>query len=226
MKLNWFRRQDEELDTEIRGHLDEAIRDRIARAKESAAERRLTAPEWTALRERSEIFQPVSAFEPKDFTLTGNGAAEPVKAVQISSELLPMFGVQPQQGRTFALDEFQPGHAFVVLISHRLWQNRFGSDDQIIGRATTLNDQSYIIVGVLPMGGCDGFGNFQCGSRVRSGAGAGCRDDGGKEFSKTSLSRLLRRIIAETTIQAACATSMPKELPEINGFANRGDALR
>jgi putative ABC transport system permease protein len=122
------------------------------RGNESAAERRLTAPEWTALKERSEFFQQVAAFEPKDFTLTTNDAAEPVKAVQISSELLPLLGVQPQRGRMFAADEFQPGHAPVVLISHRLWQNRFGSDDQIVGRTTTLNEQSYVIVGVLPPG--------------------------------------------------------------------------
>jgi putative ABC transport system permease protein len=61
-----------------------------------------------------------------------------------------LLGVSPLVGRAFAAEEFQPGYDQVALISHRLWQSRFGADPQIIGQAVTLDQRSYTVVGVTP----------------------------------------------------------------------------
>ena len=61
-----------------------------------------------------------------------------------------MLGVSPLAGRAFVAEERQPGHDQVAIISHRLWQSRFGGDPQIIGQAVTLDHRGYTVVGVTP----------------------------------------------------------------------------
>ena len=53
-------------------------------------------------------------------------------------------------GRTFAQEEHQTGRDRVVILSHHLWQTRFGGDSAIIGRIVTLDHQPHEVVGVLP----------------------------------------------------------------------------
>ena len=61
-----------------------------------------------------------------------------------------MFGAKPQLGRTFAPGEDQPGYNRVVVLSHRLWASRFGSDAAIIGRIIQLDNEPYTVIGVMP----------------------------------------------------------------------------
>ena len=84
--------------------------------------------------------------------LTSNGEPEPVEGINVSADFFSVLGVRPFLGRTFVAQEEQPGGNRVVLISHVLWQQRFGSDTKILGRAITLDDQEYTVVGVLPSG--------------------------------------------------------------------------
>ncbi|HEY6290336.1 MAG TPA: ABC transporter permease [Terriglobia bacterium] len=55
-------------------------------------------------------------------------------------------------GRTFAPDEDQPGKNQVVVLSHRIWESRFGADPGIIGRTLSLNNKPYLVIGVMPPG--------------------------------------------------------------------------
>jgi putative ABC transport system permease protein len=71
---------------------------------------------------------------------------------RVSSSLFPLLGVQPKVGRAFSSEEDQPGRADYALLSHSLWQRRFGGDLSIAGKAIRLRDQSYTVVGVLPAG--------------------------------------------------------------------------
>src|SRR5262245_27992639 len=82
--------------------------------------------------------------------LTGRGGPAHLKGPRVTAELLPLLGVSPPVGRAFAAEEFQPGSDQESLISHRLWQSRFGADPQIIGQAITLDQRSYTVVGVTP----------------------------------------------------------------------------
>src|SRR6266542_7113130 len=96
------------------------------------------------------VFDGLAGWRERNFMLTGRGGPAHLKGPRITAELLPLLGVSPLVGRAFAAEEFQPGHDQVALISHRLWQSRFGADPQIIGQAITLDQRSYTVVGVTP----------------------------------------------------------------------------
>jgi predicted permease len=73
--------------------------------------------------------------------------------LQVSASLLPALGLEPLLGRNFSADEDRPGGEHVVLISHRVWRERFNGDRSALGQALTLNGAPYTIVGVLPEAG-------------------------------------------------------------------------
>jgi putative ABC transport system permease protein len=89
---------------------------------------------------------------PQGFNLTGQGEAERVEARYANSGFFPLLGIQPLAGRAFIAEEDKAGTTPSVMISHRLWQNHFGSNPSVLGRTLLLDAQSYIIVGVLPAG--------------------------------------------------------------------------
>jgi predicted permease len=84
------------------------------------------------------------------FSLTGIGEAEQVGAEFVSSDFFPVLGVKPIIGRTFAQDEDQIGAGPVALISAGLWQSKFSSAPDILGKSITLDAKDYTIVGVIP----------------------------------------------------------------------------
>jgi putative ABC transport system permease protein len=88
--------------------------------------------------------------------LTGgpNGRVDPeeLKVERVSASMFPMLGVQPVLGRAFQPEEDRPGHANFALLSHSLWERKFGADPSIAGKIIRLRDQPYTVVGVLPGG--------------------------------------------------------------------------
>jgi len=84
------------------------------------------------------------------FNLTGEGEPQRVLGSYASAGLFPMLGVHPAAGRYFLPEEDRTGSAPVVILSHRLWQSKFGGDSKVIGRTITLANQGYTVVGVLP----------------------------------------------------------------------------
>jgi len=110
----------------------------------------LTAPEFVEIEKENQLLEHSSTFDAREFILTGRGAPELLKGQRISSGLLALFGVHPNPGRSFSAEEFQPGRDQVVLISHRLWQSRWGGDPNLIGQSVTLQRQSYTVIGIIP----------------------------------------------------------------------------
>jgi len=84
------------------------------------------------------------------YTLSGRGDPESYTGCAITPSLLPLLGLQPVVGRTFADGEDKPGAAPVALISEALWRRRFGADPAILGQPATINGIAYTIVGVAP----------------------------------------------------------------------------
>jgi len=110
-------------------------------------------PSWQNLqdwRAQNRSFEGIAAARNAAMTLTGAGEPERLQAQIASHDLLPLLGVQAVRGRTFTDAEDQPAGNPVVLLSHGFWQRRFGANDAIIGKAITLDNRPYTVVGVLP----------------------------------------------------------------------------
>ncbi len=103
-------------------------------------------------RTQNHVFEDIDSAESWTANLSKTGQAESVKALRVSPNLFPMLGVQPLQGRFFASDEDQTGNEHVVILSHGLWQRRFGSNPDIVGHPITLEGQPFTVVGVMPAG--------------------------------------------------------------------------
>ena len=83
-------------------------------------------------------------------TITGNGPAEYVPGRLLSANLLPVLGLQPEQGRAFRADEDRPGAIPVAMISDALWRRHFGGSPSAIGGSLGYDGVTYIVIGVLP----------------------------------------------------------------------------
>jgi len=102
-------------------------------------------------RNQNTVFEHMAAINyGGSVTLTGSGRPELIPGVSVGASYFDIFGVQPVLGRTFAPDEDQLGKSQVVVLSHRLWENRFGADPTIIGRTLNLNGKPYTVIGVMP----------------------------------------------------------------------------
>jgi putative ABC transport system permease protein len=100
-------------------------------------------------RRQTTVFQGMAAFAERSFNLTGAGEPERLDGRRVSANLFDVLGVRPIIGRTFVPQEDQPGTK-VVLLNESLWKRRFGGDPGVIGRAVTLNNEAYTVIGVLP----------------------------------------------------------------------------
>ena len=98
----------------------------------------------------SDAFQGVSGYSWEDLTLTGIGDPEMVYAVSVTNGLLTTLGVSPAQGRDIRPEESFPGAPLVAVISHSFWEERLGSDPEVLGQTLELSGRAYQIVGVAP----------------------------------------------------------------------------
>jgi predicted permease len=102
-------------------------------------------------REQTRSFSEVAALRStSSMILVGQGEPARLKAAAVSSNFFSLLGIQIRFGRNFLAEEDQPNRNQVVILSHRIWQERFGSQPDIAGRTVTLNDASYMVAGVLP----------------------------------------------------------------------------
>ncbi len=109
---------------------------------------------FLAWRDQQRTFTDLSAVTqvPVTVNLTGAGEPEELRAELTTASLFPLLGVTAAVGRTFLPDEDAPGGEPAVLVSHRLWTRRFGSDPSLVGRAITLSGRARTVVGVMPAG--------------------------------------------------------------------------
>ncbi|MEA2558557.1 MAG: hypothetical protein QOH06_61 [Acidobacteriota bacterium] len=102
--------------------------------------------EW---RKQSGAFERLEAMNPKKLNLTeGKGDPEQVPGAEVTAGFFGLLGVEMEHGRAVLLEEDRPGAARSAVISHGLWQRRFGGDPQILGKGLVIDGQSYTVVGV------------------------------------------------------------------------------
>ncbi|MGD9906597.1 MAG: ADOP family duplicated permease [Vicinamibacterales bacterium] len=98
-------------------------------------------------------FEGLGGYIGRNLTLSHDGAAERVRGGSVTPDLFPLLGVSPVLGRHFRDDEAAPpGLERVVLLTHGLWQRRYGGDAGIVGRDVHVNGLPRTVVGVLPPG--------------------------------------------------------------------------
>ena len=95
-------------------------------------------------------FEAIAAYHGIAVNLTGDGTPERVEAAAVTSDLLPLLGIPPAIGRVFTPAEGGAGAAGTVVLSHGLWQRRFGGDPAVLGRRVLLDGLPYDVIGVMP----------------------------------------------------------------------------
>jgi len=108
-----------------------------------------TPAEWVEWRRLNTVLADLACSQPAQLTLSGDGEPEQIPARKVTWNFWSVLGAQPTLGRAFTEDE-DNNNAHVVVISHGLWQRRFGGASTIIGRRISLNDEPYQVVGVMP----------------------------------------------------------------------------
>lgn len=95
-------------------------------------------------------FEAVASYRETNFNLTGSGEAQRLGGVQVSASFFPLLGIKPVIGRDFLPEDDKKGAAPVVMLSERLWKNKFGSSSEILSKMLTLDGTGYTVVGVVP----------------------------------------------------------------------------
>jgi putative ABC transport system permease protein len=109
-------------------------------------------PDFADWRQQSQSLDGLAAFRSMGYALTGDGEPERVPGARVSGNFFSVLETEAANGRTFLPEEDQPGAQRVCILGHGLWSRRFSSDPGVVGRALTLNGQTYTVIGVLPRG--------------------------------------------------------------------------
>jgi len=114
----------------------------------------VSAPNYFAWSGNTRVFSAMAAADPyRTGSLSGPGQQpEAVSYSAVSPNYFSIFGVAPVLGRGFLPTEDQAGHDRVLILSHGLWERRFGSDPSIVGRNVRLNREDFVVAGVMPAG--------------------------------------------------------------------------
>jgi len=101
-------------------------------------------------RSQNRVFESMAASTDVVYTLTGAGEPELLIAYSFSADFFHVLGVPPLVGRTFLLEEEQPGRNNVAVLSYSLWQSRFGGRRDLVGKSISLDGAPYTVVGIMP----------------------------------------------------------------------------
>src|SRR6185369_5999331 len=108
-------------------------------------------PDYQGWRDQNKVFDGLGGFYYGDFNLaTENEAPERIQGAYVTANLFQVLQVSPALGRLFTNEEEQFGSHRVVLLSDKLYQRRFGSTQNVVGREIRLGGETYTIAGVMP----------------------------------------------------------------------------
>src|ERR1700723_2476989 len=110
----------------------------------------ISYPNFLDWQRSNSSFTSIAAYRSDDFSITGSGEAERVRVGWVSADFFQVLGVNPARGRLFTADDDRLGSAPVALITAGLWQRKFGSAPDIVGKRITMNGGGYTVIGVMP----------------------------------------------------------------------------
>src|SRR5262249_43470301 len=107
-------------------------------------------PDFVDWREQSRSFERMAATTPLSFSLSNVEEPERLIGEAVTADFFTILRIRPDLGRFFLPEDDRHGAPRVVVLSHGLWQRRFGSKPDVVGRSITLNGQDHTIVGIAP----------------------------------------------------------------------------
>jgi putative ABC transport system permease protein len=114
-----------------------------------------SVPDFLAWRSETEVFESLHAWTGRRLSLSDGGQPEQIRAAVTTPGFVAMHGHRFLLGRDFLPEEGEPGRERVLIVSHRLWQRRFGSDRGLVGRSVRVDGTPHTVVGVLAPGPAD-----------------------------------------------------------------------
>jgi putative ABC transport system permease protein len=110
----------------------------------------VSPPNFLDWKEQADVFDEITAFIVNSFVLTGEGRPQRCKGLAVTDSYFRLAGVTPELGRAFYSEDMIAGTDPVALISHQLWQSRFGGRTDLIGQTIKLDSKSFTLIGVMP----------------------------------------------------------------------------
>ena len=112
----------------------------------------ITSANFLDWRAQNTVFEHLAAIKTTTANLALSDQAERIDLAQTNANFFDVFGITPEYGRLFIPADEQAGHAPVVVVSHSLWQRRFGGDPSLVGKPITLDGTNYTVTGIAPPG--------------------------------------------------------------------------
>ena len=112
----------------------------------------MSGPNFTDIARSASTLENAAAISTGRMILTGEGEPTRLSIAEVSASLFNALAVRPELGRVFNADENTPGRTNLVILSHGLWQQRFGGDRSVIGKRIMLDGTPKEVVGVMPQG--------------------------------------------------------------------------
>ena len=107
--------------------------------------------DYLAFSERARVFRGLAAYDFDGYPLTAGDSAARADVALVSANYFDVLGVRPALGRAFSAEEdARPGASAVAVISHGLWQGRFGADPAVVGKTFSLRRVPFTVIGVAP----------------------------------------------------------------------------
>jgi len=122
---------------------------RIWQTGSKASQMPVTYPDFLDWRAQNHVFEAIAAYDWSPFMLLGTKEPQHVQGYAVSANLFSLLGVRPELGRGFVAADDERGH-HVVVLSHELWQQDFGSNRKVLGSGIRLDRTIFTVVGVMP----------------------------------------------------------------------------
>ncbi|HEX3187624.1 MAG TPA: ABC transporter permease [Pyrinomonadaceae bacterium] len=112
----------------------------------------MSVPDIADWQKQSQSFEQMASFISGGAFLSVGDETERVRATSVSAEFFPLFRTNPIEGRWITADDTQQGREWVAVISHALWQRRFGGAANVVNSKVKIRGQSTTIIGIMPAG--------------------------------------------------------------------------
>lgn len=109
----------------------------------------ISYPNFLDWKNQNQVLEDMALLDGEEVNLRGSGEPERLQGIRVSSDFARLLGIRLAMGRSLSPEEFTPRSSHSVLLSYSLWQQRFGSNPEILHQTLTLNGEPHAVVGVL-----------------------------------------------------------------------------